>query len=62
MRLLILIPLGVMNIAAMIVVALVVFVEKVLPWGRGIGRIAAIGLVAYGAAVVLHPALLPTVV
>ena len=31
---LILVPLGVMNIAAMIVVTLLVFGEKVLPWGR----------------------------
>lgn len=31
---LILIPLGVMNVAAMAAVALLVLVEKVLPWGR----------------------------
>lgn len=58
---LILVPIGVMNIAAMIAVAAVVFAEKVLPWGRGFGRLAAAGLVAYGLAVVLRPELLPTV-
>jgi predicted metal-binding membrane protein len=59
---LILVPIGVMNLAAMIAITLVVFAEKVLPWGRGIGRAAAIGLVVYGVLVVLRPALLPTVV
>ena len=58
---LILVPLGVMNVAAMIAVALVVFVEKVMPWGRAAGRFAAAGLVAYGALVILRPELLPTV-
>jgi predicted metal-binding membrane protein len=59
---LILVPLGVMNIAVMVAVTLLVFAEKVLPWGRGAGRIAAIGLVAYGALVIARPALLPTMV
>jgi predicted metal-binding membrane protein len=58
---LILIPLGVMNVAAMIVVALVVFAEKVLPHGRGIGQLAAAGMVLVGVAVALQPSLLPTV-
>lgn len=58
---LILIPLGVMNVAAMVAVTLVVFAEKVMPWGRGVGRIAAIGLAVYGILVVLRPELLPTV-
>jgi predicted metal-binding membrane protein len=58
---LILVPLGVMNVAAMVAIALLVFVEKVMPWGKGVGRIAALGLVVYGCAVMLHPALLPTV-
>ena len=57
---LILVPIGVMNIAAMIAVTLVVFAEKVLPWGRGIGRVAAVGLVVYGALVIVRPALLHT--
>ena len=58
---LILLPIGVMNVAAMIAIALVVFIEKVMPWGRGFGRIAAGGLVAYGALVIARPDLLPTV-
>lgn len=59
---LILVPLGVMNIAAMIVVTLLVFGEKVLPWGRGIGRVAAVVLVGYGVLVLLRPGVLPTAV
>jgi predicted metal-binding membrane protein len=59
---LILVPLGVMNIAAMIVVTLLVFGEKVLPWGRGIGRVAAVALVGYGVLVLLRPGVLPTAV
>ena len=58
---LIMIPLGVMNVAATASVALVVFVEKVMPWGRAFGRVAAIGLITYGVLVVLRPELLPTV-
>jgi predicted metal-binding membrane protein len=58
---LILVPLGLMNVAAMIAVALVVFVEKVLPWGRGLGRMAAFGLSVYGAVVMFRPDVLPTV-
>ena len=58
---LILIPLGVMNVAAMVAVAALVFAEKVLPHGRGIGVIAATALILYGIAVAAHPSLLPTV-
>jgi len=58
----ILVPLGVMNIAAMVAVTLLVFVEKTLPWGRRIGRVAAVGLLAYGGLVIARPSLLPTVV
>lgn len=58
---LILVPLGVMNVAAMVVVAVIVFVEKTLPWGRGLGRLAAAGLVVYGGLVIARPELLPTV-
>ena len=56
----ILFPLGIMNIAAMAVITLVVFAEKTLPWGRAAARVAAVALVAYGAAVVAAPDLLPT--
>jgi predicted metal-binding membrane protein len=58
---LILVPLGVMNIAAMLVVTVVVFAEKALPWGRGVAELAAVALVVYGIAVMAQPALLPTV-
>jgi predicted metal-binding membrane protein len=58
---LILIPLGVMNIAAMVAVALLVFSEKVLPQGRRLGLLASIVLVTAGVAVAFRPSLLPTV-
>jgi predicted metal-binding membrane protein len=58
---LILIPLGVMNVAVMVAVAALVFAEKAVPHGRGIGFAASVVLIAYGVAVAAHPALLPTV-
>ena len=58
---LILIPLGVMNVAAAVVVALVVFAEKAVPHGRGIGLLAAVVMIVFGVAVAAHPSLLPTV-
>ncbi len=53
-------PLGIMNIAAMAVITLIVFAEKTLPWGRLAPRAAAAALVAYGAAVIAAPQVLPT--
>jgi predicted metal-binding membrane protein len=58
---LVLIPVGMMNVAAMAAVAVVVFIEKVVSWGRPVGLIAGVALVVSGVAVVLEPALLPTV-
>jgi predicted metal-binding membrane protein len=58
---LILIPLGVMNVAAMVAVALVVFAEKVVPHGRIVSLVASAVLIFYGVAVAAHPSLLPTV-
>jgi predicted metal-binding membrane protein len=58
----ILLPLGVMNIAAMIVIALLVLAEKTLPSGRRIARVAAVALVAYGLLVIAVPGALPTTV
>jgi predicted metal-binding membrane protein len=58
---LVLVPLGVMNVAAMVAVAFVVFAEKVMPWGRGFGRVAAVAMGVYGVLVVFRPELLPTV-
>lgn len=59
---LILIPLGVMNVAAMVAVAALVFAEKVVPHGRGVGMAASAVLVVCGVAVLALPSLLPTVV
>jgi predicted metal-binding membrane protein len=58
---LILIPLGVMNVAVMLVVAIVVFAEKTLPRGRAVGRVAAAALVVAGLLAAVRPELLPTV-
>ncbi|HEV8205985.1 MAG TPA: DUF2182 domain-containing protein [Acidimicrobiia bacterium] len=58
----ILLPLGVMNVAAMIVIALLVFGEKTLPLGHRLARVAALVLVVFGVVVVLIPDALPTTV
>lgn len=58
---LILIPLGMMNVAAMAAVAFLVFIEKVAPWGRGAGLAVGVVLVVTGVAVAISPDLLPTV-
>jgi len=56
----ILFPLGIMNIAAMVIITLVIFAEKTLPWGRLAPYAAAVALVLYGALVIATPELLPT--
>jgi predicted metal-binding membrane protein len=56
----ILFPLGLMNIAAMAAVTALVFAEKTLPWGRWAARATAAILIAYGAAVMAMPQILPT--
>lgn len=58
----ILLPLGVMNVAAMVVIALLVFGEKCLPAGNRLARVAAVVLVAYGLLVIVMPSALPTTV
>ncbi len=50
-----------MNVAATRAVAALVFAEKVVPHGRGIGVVASVALIVCGVAVVAHPSLLPTV-
>lgn len=55
----ILFPLGVMNIAAMVGLTLLIFAEKSLPWGTAIVRAAAVGLMAYGAVVLVTAQGLP---
>jgi predicted metal-binding membrane protein len=52
-------PIGMMNIAALATVTAFIYVEKVLPVGRTVGRAAGVGLIAFGLAVIAHPALLP---
>lgn len=49
----ILFPLGVMNVAAMVGLTLLIFAEKSLAWGPAIVRVAGVGLVAYGAVVLV---------
>lgn len=61
MLFLILIPLGVMNVAATVAIAGLIFAEKVGPYGRGIGIVASAAFIGYGVAIVIHPSLLPTV-
>lgn len=56
----ILFPLGVMNVAAMAAITIVIFAEKTSPWGRPVVRGTAAALLAYGAAVLIAPRLLPT--
>jgi predicted metal-binding membrane protein len=55
----ILFPLGVMNVAAMAVITVLIFAEKSLPFGRRIGEVAAVALIAWGALVLVFPAALP---
>lgn len=57
---LVLLPLGVMNVAAMVAVAALVFAEKVLPHGEAVARAAAVALVAYGLFATVVPGALPT--
>lgn len=56
---LILFPLGVMNIAAMVLLTALIFAEKALPVGLRVAQGAAVALVLYGALVMVMPELLP---
>jgi len=56
----ILFPLGIMNVAAMAVLALLIYAEKTLPMGRRVAQLAAVALVAYGVLVIVAPGMLPT--
>ncbi|KAA3441785.1 hypothetical protein C7I87_33415 [Mesorhizobium sp. SARCC-RB16n] len=53
-------PLGIMNVAAMVVVTLLVFAEKTLPSGDRIAKMSGVALLLYGAAVLVFPQALPT--
>jgi predicted metal-binding membrane protein len=59
---LVLLPLGVMNVAAMVAVAALVLAEKVLPAGERVAVVAAVVLVGYGLVALAVPAALPTAV
>lgn len=56
----ILIPLGMMNVAAMGLATLVIFAEKSLPRGEAIARLTGTGLIGLGLAVQFAPGVLPT--
>jgi len=57
---LILVPIGVMNVAAMVAMAVLVFIEKTTPWSRHFTQLGAAILIGYGIAVIAHPVRLPT--
>ncbi|MCB8876921.1 DUF2182 domain-containing protein [Acidisoma silvae] len=57
---LILFPLGMMNVAAMAAITILIFIEKTVSWRRWAAYLSAVALLAYGGAVILVPALLPT--
>ena len=52
-------PLGVMNIVALAGVTALVYAEKVLPHARGVRQVAGALLIAYGLLVIVDPSLLP---
>jgi predicted metal-binding membrane protein len=56
----ILFPLGMMNIAAMALITVLIFAEKTIPGGQRFAQAAAVLLIAYGIAVLVEPAILPT--
>ena len=58
----VLVTLGVMNVAAMLAVTLVVFAEKTMPGGEQVARAVAVGLVVLGAVVLVSPGALPSAV
>jgi len=52
-------PLGIMNLAAMAILTVVIFLEKSTAWGNRLSLVFGVALIAYGLAVVAAPALLP---
>jgi predicted metal-binding membrane protein len=56
---LVMFPLGMMNVAALATVTALIYAEKVLPTGNRIRYAAGFALVAFGIAVMLAPDLLP---
>lgn len=52
-------PLGVMNIAAMVLLTVLILAEKFFPLGMRMAQFAALVLILYGALVIVVPAALP---
>ena len=52
-------PLGIMNIAAMALLTVLIFAEKVFPTGERIAQLAALALIFYGTLVIVIPSALP---
>jgi predicted metal-binding membrane protein len=55
----ILVAVGLMNIAAMVALAAVILVEKVFRWGPAVGRLAGVAALALAVAVFWFPWLAP---
>ncbi len=53
-------PMGIMNITAMALLAVLILAEKVLPLGARIAQIAALALILYGVLVIVIPTALPS--
>jgi hypothetical protein len=49
-----------MNIAAMALITMFIFAEKVFPWSRRTAQAGAAVLVVYGLVVIAMPSVLPT--
>jgi predicted metal-binding membrane protein len=56
----ILFPVGIMNLAAMGLLTVLIFAEKVAPGGFVVARIAGLAMIAFGVAFLVAPGLLPT--
>lgn len=56
-----LLALGIMNVAAMAVITLLIVAEKSLPAGDRIGRMASLLMMAYGLTAILAPGALPMI-
>jgi predicted metal-binding membrane protein len=52
-------PIGVMNLAAMLLITALIFAEKILPAGERTARVAAAALIGYGVLILALPAALP---
>jgi len=55
-----LLALGMMNLALMVAFAMVIFVEKTWRYGMVFARVAGVILILLGAAILIHPAIIPS--